>query len=119
SCSSVVSIRRQPPRSPLFPYTTLFRSHEDQHADDDDERDRRQEHAASRARRRAAASAASTASSVSAPVGPVASSTRAIVEAIRPKGIAPSRNSATAISLAALKTVGAVPPAVAAVRPRR
>src|SRR5438552_1015881 len=93
--------------------------HEDQDADDDDEGDRRQEHAASRASRRAAASAASTASSESAPVGAVVSSPRAIVWAIRPQGIAPSRNSATAISLAALKTVGAVPAAVAAARPRR
>src|SRR5438046_7194550 len=93
--------------------------HEAQHADHDDEGDRRQEHAASRASRRAAESAASTASSVSAPVGAVASSTRAIVGAMRPKGMAPSRNSATAISLAALNTVGAVPPALAALRPRR
>src|SRR5439155_1532097 len=70
-----------------------------------------------RARRRASASAASTASSDAASLAWCASSTRAMVSAIRPNRTLPSRNSATATSFAALNAVGAVPPAAAAARP--
>src|SRR2546425_938815 len=91
---------------------------EDQRAEDHRERDQGQEHAASRARRRASASAASTVSSDAAAVAWCASSTRAMVSAIRPNRIFPSRNSSTATSFAALNAVAAVPPTRAAARPR-
>src|SRR6266550_2606808 len=90
---------------------------EDQRTEDDDERGEIQEHAASRARRRASASAASTVSSDAASQTWCVSSTRAMVSAIRPNRILPSRNSSTATSFAALNAVGAVPPAAAAARP--
>src|SRR5947207_15805291 len=90
---------------------------EDQRTEDDDERGEIQEHAASRARRRASASAASTVSSDAASRTWSASSPRAMVSAIRPNRIPPSRNSSTATSFAALNAVGAVPPAAAAARP--
>src|SRR6266550_436888 len=91
--------------------------HEDQRTEDDRERGQGQEHAASRARRRASASAASTVSSVEASPAWCPSSTRAIVSAIRPNRIFPSRNRVTATSFAALKAVGAVPRTRAAARP--
>src|SRR2546427_403865 len=90
---------------------------EDQWTEDDDERGEIQEHAASRARRRASASAASTVSSDAASRTWCVSSTRAMVSAIRPNRIPPSRNSSTATSFAALNAVGAVPPAAAPARP--
>src|SRR5437867_10143938 len=92
--------------------------HRDEHTEYDDERRDRQEHAASRARRRASASAASTTSSeVASPRCGVAFVTRSMISAMRPKGMRSSRKSCTAISLAALKRAGAVPPSRAASRP--
>src|SRR2546422_460843 len=91
--------------------------HEGQRPQPDRERDQRQEHAASRASRRASASVASTAASDPASPGRCASSTRAIVSAMRPNRIRPSRNSSTATSFAALNAAGAAPPATAAARP--
>src|SRR5437899_6928661 len=91
--------------------------HEDEDAEHHGHGGERQEHATSRARRRASASAASTAASDPASLAWCASSTRAMVSAIRPNRIFPSRNRVTATSFAALKAVGAVPPTRAAARP--
>src|SRR3989454_12227185 len=91
--------------------------HEDQRAQHDGERDQRQEHAASRASRRASASVASTPASDPGSPGRCASSTRAIVSAMRPNRIRPSTESSTATSFAALNAAGGQPPATPATPP--
>ena len=87
--------------------------HEDQDAENDDQGQDGQQHyclTLCRASSRAHRSAARTSSTEPAGAGACESSTRSMVSLIIPNGIAPSRKAATATSLAALNTAGAVPP---------
>src|SRR6185436_18287380 len=88
--------------------------HEDQHAEGDDQGPEILENDhfnTSLARTRDHWSAARTVSRSPAGAGACSSRTRSIVSEMRPNGTRPSRNAATAVSLAALNTAGAVPPA--------
>src|SRR5262249_55715869 len=94
--------------------------HEDQHTEGDDQWPQviEDDHFnTSLAQTRDHWSAARTVSRSPAGAGSCSSSTRSIVSEMRPNGTRPSRNAATAVSLAALNTAGAVPPARPAERP--
>src|SRR5690606_8972029 len=95
---------------------------EDEDTEDDDRREDRDQHrpaTTSRAMALARPSASSRAPRESIGAGSCASSTRSITSGMRRSGSSPSRKLATATSLAALTTAGAVPPARPASTPSR
>ncbi len=97
---------------------------EDEHAEHDDQRKHgvstwTSSSAARWRAPRAHRSASRTAPRLRRRAGVCASSTARSLSLIRPKGMRPARNAATATSLAALNTAGAVPPARPAAMPAR